>query len=435
MVKMGKDFDFDVFLSHSSKDKPRVRQVAEHLKAAGLRVWLDEQAIAHGDDIYLAVERGLERSRTLLLFLSPAALASDWVGLERSTALFRDPVNRERRFVPVLLEDCTLPDVLKRYKYVDFRTETEESRAALLAAARGEALPPARSSPPPAKKERARTPSRKAKEESRILPFALLSAGSFAAGLLVLWLILEKAELLARFGLTGQLFYVLLLPLGLSAAAFLFGALRSYAVYRGEALGGILELGGPVVLFGLVVLGGVFLPQPTAPFSLTVFVHGKGGVHDLPLRQQGHVILDLGPDRRKAAIGAEGQAFFPGIPPSLRGRPAAVFLEAEGLQVAEGSRQALLEGEVLYLPVERLPFEIRGRVMDDEGRPVAGAALDLRDLKAATDADGSFRLVVPGEWGGAALPLRVTAAGFQRYQADVFSGSHDVDVILRQGQP
>ena len=33
---------FDVFLSHNSKDKPDVRELAEALRARGLRVWLDE---------------------------------------------------------------------------------------------------------------------------------------------------------------------------------------------------------------------------------------------------------------------------------------------------------------------------------------------------------------------------------------------------------
>jgi WD40 repeat protein len=49
-----------------------------------------------GDDIYLAIERGLEASRTLALCLSPTASGSGGVGLERSAAgrgnlLFRDP--------------------------------------------------------------------------------------------------------------------------------------------------------------------------------------------------------------------------------------------------------------------------------------------------------------------------------------------------------
>jgi tetratricopeptide (TPR) repeat protein len=127
-------FSFDVFLSHNSQDKSRVRRLAELLRAKGLRVWFDEWVIQPGDDIYLTIERGLGSARTLVLCLSSAALKSDWVGLERSTALFRDPSNLQRRFIPLLLDDCELPDALRRYKYVDYRRETETAFAELLAA-------------------------------------------------------------------------------------------------------------------------------------------------------------------------------------------------------------------------------------------------------------------------------------------------------------
>src|SRR5512136_2953904 len=116
-------FTYDVFLSHNSQDKPRVRKLAERLKEAGLRVWFDEWVIRPGDDIYLAIERGLEASRTLVLCMSPAAFGSDWVSLERSTVLFRDPTNEGRRFIPLLLADCDPPDALRRYRYVDYRQE------------------------------------------------------------------------------------------------------------------------------------------------------------------------------------------------------------------------------------------------------------------------------------------------------------------------
>src|SRR5262245_26091281 len=94
-------FSYDVFLSHNSKDKVQVRKLAERLKGAGLRVWFDEWVIKPGDLIYLAVEQGLGAARVQVLCLSPQALTSDWVALERSTVLFRDPANAGRRFVPL----------------------------------------------------------------------------------------------------------------------------------------------------------------------------------------------------------------------------------------------------------------------------------------------------------------------------------------------
>ena len=39
---MNEQFQYDVFLSHNSADKPRVGRLAERLHAANLRVWFDE---------------------------------------------------------------------------------------------------------------------------------------------------------------------------------------------------------------------------------------------------------------------------------------------------------------------------------------------------------------------------------------------------------
>lgn len=103
---MTEGFEYDVFLSHNQADKPRVRKLAERLKGAGVRVWFDEWNVGPGDIIALKVDEGLDQSRVLVLCLSPKALASGWVALERSTAIHRDPANAGRRFIPLLLADC-----------------------------------------------------------------------------------------------------------------------------------------------------------------------------------------------------------------------------------------------------------------------------------------------------------------------------------------
>ena len=62
---MGQKFEFDVFLSHSTKDKAVVRPLAERLRKDGLKVWFDEWALKPGDSIPAKIEEGLEHSRVL----------------------------------------------------------------------------------------------------------------------------------------------------------------------------------------------------------------------------------------------------------------------------------------------------------------------------------------------------------------------------------
>ena len=137
---MAETFTYDVFISHSSKDKPAARELAERLRRDGLRVWPgvfeDEWEIKPGDAILLKIQEGLEQSRTLVLVMSQHASASEWVTFEHHSVLFRDPTNQQRRFIPVRLDDAEIRDALKQFAYVDWRLRSEEQYARLLAACR-----------------------------------------------------------------------------------------------------------------------------------------------------------------------------------------------------------------------------------------------------------------------------------------------------------
>lgn len=120
---MTKAFEYDVFLSHATADKPGVRELAERLKSDGLKVWLDEWVIQPGDLVSLKIEQGLESSRTLILVMSQAAFASEWVTLERHTALFRNPTNQQRRFIPLRIDNCDIEYSLGQFACVDWQSK------------------------------------------------------------------------------------------------------------------------------------------------------------------------------------------------------------------------------------------------------------------------------------------------------------------------
>jgi len=70
---MADQFEYDVFLSHSSKDKAVVRPLAERLRADGLKVWFDEWVLKPGNHLQKKIDDGLEESRVLVLCMSEYA--------------------------------------------------------------------------------------------------------------------------------------------------------------------------------------------------------------------------------------------------------------------------------------------------------------------------------------------------------------------------
>ena len=99
------NFEYDVFLSYSSMDKETVHALAERLRTDRVRVWPDDWVIQPGDAIGMAIARGVEKSRTLVMCMSPDYFESEWGKLEHHSTLFRDPTNAKRRFLPLLIKE------------------------------------------------------------------------------------------------------------------------------------------------------------------------------------------------------------------------------------------------------------------------------------------------------------------------------------------
>src|SRR5437870_2934775 len=118
---MSESFGWDLFLSYSSRDRSIVGAIAERLRADGLRVWFDAWELRAGDHVQARIEDGLERARVLVMCMSANAFGSDWTQLEAGTFRFRDPLNKDRRFVPVRLDGAPVKPALAPFLYVDWR--------------------------------------------------------------------------------------------------------------------------------------------------------------------------------------------------------------------------------------------------------------------------------------------------------------------------
>ena len=117
---------YDVFLSHSSADKPAVEKLARKLVEAGITPFLDKWHLVPGEPWQEALEQALDDSRTCAVFLGPGGMGA-WHHEEMRTALETRVSDKAFRVIPVLLPNSfeprkeELPRFLRRLTWVDFR--------------------------------------------------------------------------------------------------------------------------------------------------------------------------------------------------------------------------------------------------------------------------------------------------------------------------
>jgi hypothetical protein len=116
---------YDVFLSHSSKDREFASRLATDLAQAGLNVWLDQWNIRPGDSFATAIDLAIKDSRFLLIVMSPDYFQSSWTRQEWQYALSDEINSGDVRLIPLLYRDCDIPSMLRTKQWVDFRDQTQ----------------------------------------------------------------------------------------------------------------------------------------------------------------------------------------------------------------------------------------------------------------------------------------------------------------------
>jgi formylglycine-generating enzyme required for sulfatase activity len=131
---------YDVFLSYNSLDFAHIDRVANELKARNCSVYLDRLYLTPGHDWVTALERALQASRSVAVFLGPREMGR-WQQRERSWALNHQTGREDFPVIPVLLPGSEPPlGFLTQSMWIDLRTDPTSAAQldALAAAIRGE---------------------------------------------------------------------------------------------------------------------------------------------------------------------------------------------------------------------------------------------------------------------------------------------------------
>ncbi|MBC7876788.1 MAG: toll/interleukin-1 receptor domain-containing protein [Anaerolineales bacterium] len=109
-----------VFVSHSSQDKAFATQLAFDLSNAGYHPWLDNWEIFAGDSIPNKIAVGIKDCDFVLVILSKNSVNSHWVEREWEAKYWDEVQSGEIKVIPVLLNECAIPQLLKTKKYANF---------------------------------------------------------------------------------------------------------------------------------------------------------------------------------------------------------------------------------------------------------------------------------------------------------------------------
>lgn len=112
-----------VFLCHASQDKPAVRKMYTYLKQHGVQPWLDREDLLPGQDWEVEIPKAIFTSDVILVCLSKNSINKEGY-VQKEIAFALDKALEKPQgtifIIPIKLEECDVPDRLKRYQWVDY---------------------------------------------------------------------------------------------------------------------------------------------------------------------------------------------------------------------------------------------------------------------------------------------------------------------------
>jgi hypothetical protein len=121
--------DFDVFISsRQAESRALAAQIFKALRRTRhprvgkvLSVFLDDVQIKPGQNIHVAVQAAIRSSASFIILLSPTYNKTEYTTFEHMLIAGEDWGGLQERIIPVLVQDCEIPERLRALKYLDLR--------------------------------------------------------------------------------------------------------------------------------------------------------------------------------------------------------------------------------------------------------------------------------------------------------------------------
>ncbi|QEM12768.1 hypothetical protein [Mucilaginibacter rubeus] len=233
--------------------------------------------------------------------------------------------------------------------------------------------------------------------------------------------------------MSAQVYFFLLIFAALIASGFLFGALKAHAKYSGQLHNGTLALGGPAVIFCLIIYFGLKLSPTADSFDIKFIVFADESKNELV---DGGVLKVLFNKPDSARV-ENGTVIFNDLPASLLGKRITVTPAVAGYYRQSQQVTIPLDGHTsieLHLKKKPDSLKVSGLVVDIQGQPVPDVLIVLADGQYKTNADqlGNFILILPIK-DGTELPVRVYMGKKLRFNStQIFSSKVPLTLQLNK---
>lgn len=195
-------------------------------------------------------------------------------------------------------------------------------------------------------------------------------------------------------------YYILLFPLAFAAAAFLFGAMRTYATWTGTVLNGTLELGGPIVVAAGIIIGGFLLPGGNEPFEFTINLQRDRNLNLSPQYPKlENVALQLWINNKweEVMVSNDNLADFKSIPGELRNQTVPVRFQTQKYwKLLQDSVTLSGKSQVLIIVPDGLLGTVSGKVRSEQDATfLSGVEIEIEGVLDTTDTRGNFNIAIP----------------------------------------
>jgi len=115
-----------IFLSYVSEDEERVEHLYQRLSDAACKPWMGKKDILPGEAWEPSIERAIRAADFFLACLSTNSVNTRGViqrEIKRALDIWQEKLDHDIYLMPIRLEDCEIPESLRRFQWVDIFEE------------------------------------------------------------------------------------------------------------------------------------------------------------------------------------------------------------------------------------------------------------------------------------------------------------------------